>query len=130
MCWTQIKTIGHSLKIWAHIGKLYAPLLSQASYGPVTQYTSPDNTGSPPSEYALNTLYGKYFHRSRFLSNFRLPWKTEFALKFFKQCGAAALQQNFKFVCVHGIAAEIRVSTCIVTSVDLNLLVRMTMILK
>ena len=49
--------------------------MSQASYRPVTHYTSPDNTGSPPSEYALNTLHGKYFHRSGFLSNLRLPWK-------------------------------------------------------
>jgi len=35
---------------------------------------------SPPSGY---TLYWKIFHCSRFLSNLRLPWKTEFALKFF-----------------------------------------------
>ena len=34
----------------------------------------------PPSEY---TLYWKFFHRSRFLSNLRLPWKTRVALKIF-----------------------------------------------
>ena len=35
-----------------------------------------------PSEYTLNILYWKYFHCSGFLSNLRLPWKTEFFLKF------------------------------------------------
>jgi len=36
-----------------------------------------------PSEYTLNTLYWKFFHRSGLLSNFALALKTEFALKFF-----------------------------------------------
>jgi len=31
---------------------------------------------SSPSEYTLNTLYWKFFHRSGFLSNLRLIWKT------------------------------------------------------
>jgi len=35
---------------------------------------------SDPSEY---TLYWNFFHRSGFLSNLHLPWKTEFALKIF-----------------------------------------------
>jgi len=36
-----------------------------------------------PSEYTPTTLYWKIFHRSGFLSDLLLPWKTEFALKIF-----------------------------------------------
>ena len=34
-------------------------------------------------KYTLNTLYWKFFHRSGFFSNLRLPWKTECAPKIF-----------------------------------------------
>jgi len=47
------------------------------------QTTLAQHTPITPSEYTLNTLYWKYFHRSGFLSSLRLPWKTEFALKCF-----------------------------------------------
>jgi len=36
-----------------------------------------------PSVYTLNTLYWTFFHSPGLLSNLRLPWKREFALKFF-----------------------------------------------
>jgi len=33
-CWTLFKTIANSLKMWAPLRKLSAPLESQAGYGP------------------------------------------------------------------------------------------------
>jgi len=40
----------------------------------ITHYTCPNYT-DPPSEYTLNTLCWKFFHRSGFLINLRLPGK-------------------------------------------------------
>ena len=48
-------------------------------FGPDYTLHYPKLHGSPPSEY---TQYWKFFHRSRFLSNLRLPWKNRVALKF------------------------------------------------
>jgi len=43
-------------------------------FGPDYKLHQPKLHGSPSSEY---TLYWTFFNRSRFLSNLRLPWKTE-----------------------------------------------------
>ena len=49
-------------------------------FGPDYKTTLAQIARIAPSEY---TLYWKSFHRSRFLSNLRLPWKNRTALKFF-----------------------------------------------
>jgi len=47
----------------------------------------------------LNTLYWKFFRRSEFLSNYRLPLKTEFALKFFTVWNIFLTIQDFWQLC-------------------------------
>ena len=50
-----------------------------------------------PSGY---TLYWKFFHHSRFLSNLRLPWKNRVALKFFTVLNILFIIQDFWATCV------------------------------
>jgi len=65
-----------------HALKMHVPVCQQSHFCPDYTRHLPKLHGSPPSEYTLNKLYWKFFHRSGFLSNLRLPWKTEFVLKF------------------------------------------------
>ena len=51
----------------------------QSSLWSRLQTTLPKLHGTPPSEY---TQYWKFFRRSRFLSNLRLPWKNRVAWHF------------------------------------------------
>jgi len=48
-----------------------------------------------PSEYTLNILYWEYFHCSGFLSNLRLPSKTEFSRKMFTILNIVLAIQDF-----------------------------------
>jgi len=41
MCWTKLKTIGHSLKNCAPLRKLFSPMVSQAGYGAVLLTQAP-----------------------------------------------------------------------------------------
>jgi len=45
-------------------------------FSPDYKLNYPNLHGPPPSEYTLNTLHWKFFHRSTFLNNLHLPWKT------------------------------------------------------
>ena len=55
-------------------------IITSHDFGPDYTPQKPKLQGSSPSEY---TLYWNFFHRSGYVGNLRLPWKTEFALKFF-----------------------------------------------
>jgi len=49
----------------------------------ITHYSSPNNTNHPQVNMHWIHYIEKFFTVSRFLSNLRLLWKTEFALKYF-----------------------------------------------
>ena len=49
MCWTYFETIGHNLKIWAPFRNLFAPLVSQAGYGPAFNQDADRTIGTEPN---------------------------------------------------------------------------------
>jgi len=78
--------MGYYIPTWKSGGTrlLYSPPncahVTNHDFDPDYKLHQPKLHGSPPSEY---TPYWTFFHRSRFLSNLRLPWKNRVALKFF-----------------------------------------------
>ena len=81
--WGTWHIISPHLKKWG-IRLPYSPPncahVTNHDFGPDYKQHQPKLHGSPPSKY---TLYWTFCHRSRFLSNLRLPWKNRVALKIF-----------------------------------------------